>query len=47
LPAGKYAGILTYFQTTVNKKMTKKALFLVILPVRQRLIAHNSLEHHS
>jgi len=29
LPAGKHVGILTVFQTIVNKKMTKKALFLL------------------
>ena len=28
LPAGKHTGILTEIQTKVNKKMTKKALFL-------------------
>jgi hypothetical protein len=27
LPAGKHIGTLTYYQTTVNKKMTKKALY--------------------
>jgi hypothetical protein len=27
LPAGKHAGILTDFQTKVNKKMTKKHFF--------------------
>ena len=27
LPSGKHAGILTDFQTKVNEKMTKKALF--------------------
>jgi len=31
LPAGKHAGILTLFQTIVNKKMNKKHFFLVIL----------------
>jgi len=29
--SAKHAGILTYFQTKVNKKTTKKAPFLVIL----------------
>ena len=28
LPSGKHTGILTYFLTIVNKKMTKKQLFL-------------------
>jgi len=28
LPAGKHAGILTYFQTKVNRKTGKKAFFL-------------------
>jgi hypothetical protein len=27
LPSGKQVGILTSFQTTVNKKMTKKIIF--------------------
>jgi len=27
LPAGKHTGILTGYQTIVNKKMTKKELF--------------------
>jgi len=31
LPAGKHAGILTHFQTKVNKKTAKKALFLLML----------------
>ena len=31
LSAGKHTGILTDFQTKVNKKKAKKALFLAIL----------------
>jgi len=31
LPLGKHTGILTYFQTKINKKITQKELFPVIL----------------
>jgi len=31
LPSGKHAGILTYYQIIINKKITKQALFLVPL----------------
>jgi hypothetical protein len=31
LPTGKHAGILTLFQTIVNKKMDKKHFFLAAL----------------
>jgi len=37
---GKHTGILTYFQTKVNKKTAKKAPFLVILfPIEIRTIS--------
>jgi len=38
LPAGKHKSILTYIQTKINKKMTKKLLFLFILLALRSLI---------
>jgi hypothetical protein len=43
LPAGKQGHILTYFQTKVYNKMTKNALFFVILPAPHELGSRRKL----